>query len=304
MKTPVVGSRALRPDRITVQGLTDSKWGTRHAAGFSLVQLMVANTLTLMLLGFLATSGGALVAAVRIAEAEIDQRLRLRQVSRFLEHAIAMARMPVEWSEFSHSGSPSLTSLSDVCMPPEHAGAQRAWGGVAIVDLASSPCLGGDAGGFGLYIEMISPCPGKCDLQKGYVLMPVDCAEGQVAGAAGLLWVATWQESLSDPGGCAQDFGWARLDRMVLSHRRSHDPRSESTMRLQKLLRQVGYGWAPAETLVSGIEGWELTSATLGGSDFPSTTVSQGVLQLAITASASATIKGARPLALTRLILQ
>jgi hypothetical protein len=79
-------------------GCTHRLW---HSAGFSVVQIMIANTLALILLGVLAAASGDVVSAVNIAKAEVDQRLRLRQVNRFLDNVIEAARMPDEWQGFN-----------------------------------------------------------------------------------------------------------------------------------------------------------------------------------------------------------
>lgn len=282
-------------------GCTHRVW---HSAGFSVLQTMIANTLALILLGVLATASGDVVSAINIAKAEVDQRLRLRQVNRFLDNVIEAARMPDEWQGL-YPGEGSIRRFpSDPCVPPETLSNQQVWGGIALLDTVDAPCLSSRSSGVGLYIERVLRCPRECDTGKGYALIPARCVNPDVADSDRVVWVARWMDSLADVGACAQHLGWGRLERLFMIHRKSTSGvESAATLRLQVPLSQGRYGWGSAEILATGIREWEMTPVSIEGSDFPANTLGREMLQITMSVSGDPPLDPIAALSMTRLIL-
>ena len=76
-------------------------WGelATSVSGFSMVACLIANTLALSMLSTLFAASVELVATIHIAGERMDQGIRLRQVTRYLDSVLAMAQMPREWRQ-------------------------------------------------------------------------------------------------------------------------------------------------------------------------------------------------------------
>jgi len=238
-------------------------WGelATSVSGFSIVACLIANTLALSMLSALFAASADLVATMHFAGERMDQGIRLRQVNRYLDSVLAMAHMPEEWRQ-PKAASPAPTQWrapSAPCSLPESLGGVGEWGGVSVIRLADAPCLPGKAQGSGLYIETIYPCPDACEPGAGYALAPDDCAVSTTDdGAMPVRWRAQWQQSLTSLEGCPPGTPWARLERIVLSHRSSGPAGSSNQLREQRLAGETGTRWTPGEVLVSDVVAWRL----------------------------------------------
>ena len=238
-------------------------WGelATSVSGFSIVACLIANTLALSMLSALFAASAELVATTYFSGERMDQGIRLRQVNRYLDSVLAMAQMPREWRQpkAASSAPPQWRVPSAPCSLPESLGGVGEWGGVSVIRLADAPCLPGKAQGSGLYIETIYPCPDACEPGAGYALAPDDCAVSTTDdGAMPVRWRAQWQQSLRSLEGCPPGTPWARLERIVLSHRSSGPAGSSNQLREQRLAGETGTRWTPGEVLVSDVVAWRL----------------------------------------------
>ena len=238
-------------------------WGelATSVSGFSIVACLIANTLALSMLSALFAASAELVATTYFSGERMDQGIRLRQVNRYLDSVLAMAQMPREWRQpkAASSAPPQWRVPSAPCSLPESLGGVGEWGGVSVIRLADAPCLPGKAQGSGLYIETIYPCPDACEPGAGYALAPDDCAVSTTDdGAMPVRWRAQWQQSLTSLEGCPPGTPWARLERIVLSHRSSGPAGSSNQFREQRLAGETGTRWTPGEVLVSDVVAWRL----------------------------------------------
>ena len=238
-------------------------WGElpTSVSGFSIVACLIANTLALSMLSALFAASAELVATTYFSGERMDQGIRLRQVNRYLDSVLAMAQMPREWRQpkAASSAPPQWRVPSAPCSLPESLGGVGEWGGVSVIRLADAPCLPGKAQGSGLYIETIYPCPDACEPGAGYALAPDDCTVSTTDdGAMPVRWRAQWQQSLTSLEGCPPGTSWARLERIVLSHRSSGPAGSSNQLREQRLAGETGTRWTPGEVLVSDVVAWRL----------------------------------------------
>ena len=238
-------------------------WGelATSVSGFSIVACLIANTLALSMLSALFAVSAELVATTHVAGERMDQGIRLRQVNRYLDSVLAMAQMPREWRQpkAASSAPPQWRVPSAPCSLPESLGGVGEWGGVSVIPLDEAPCLPGKAQGSGLYIETIYPCPDACEPGAGYALAPDDCTVSTADNAAmPVRWRAQWQQRLTSLEGCPPGTPWARLERIVLSHRSSGPAGSSNQLREQRLAGETGTRWTPGEVLVSDIIAWRL----------------------------------------------
>ena len=238
-------------------------WGelATSVSGFSMVACLIANTLALSMLSTLFAASVELVATIHTAGERMDQGIRLRQVNRYLDSVLAMAQMPREWRQPKAASSvpPQWRVPSAPCSLPESLGGVGEWGGVSVIRLDEAPCLPGKAQGSGLYIETIYPCPDACEPGAGYALAPDDCAVSTTDDdAMPVRWRAQWQQRLTFLEGCPPGTPWARLERIVLSHRSSGPAGSSNQLREQRLAGENGTRWTPGEVLVSDVVAWHL----------------------------------------------
>ena len=236
-------------------------------AGFSLVECLIGNALALALVSLLVSVSADVIATVRLAAERSDQSLRLRQVHRFLDTALLTAKMPADWIVNAVESVPSSQwqSPADPCVSPAALGDRSQWGGLTIIDLANTPCLPGATAGYGLYVERVIPCPQDCKQRSGYRVMPADCQTHQWGEVrTNRQWRAEWQDVLSHPAGCPGHAPWGRVERLLLSHRAAADAsHSQSELRLQLMASGPEYRWTPAETLVTGIQDWQISQFEL-----------------------------------------
>lgn len=238
-------------------------WGelATSVSGSSIVACLIANTLALSMLSALFAASAELVATIHLAGERMDQGIRLRQVNRYLDSVLAMAQMPKEWRQpkAASPAPPQWGAPSAPCSLPESLGDVGEWGGVSVIRLDEAPCLPGKAEGPGLYIEAIYPCPDACERGAGYALAPDDCSVSTTHdGATPVRWRAQWQQSLSFLEGCPPDTPWARLERIVLSHRSTGPAGRSNQLREQRLAGETGTRWTPGEVLVSDVVAWRL----------------------------------------------
>lgn len=238
-------------------------WGelATSVSGFSIVACLIANTLALSMLSALFAASAELVATIHVAGERMDQGIRLRQVNRYLDSVLAMAQMPREWRQPKAASSvpPQWRVPSAPCSLPESLGGVGEWGGVSVIRLDEAPCLPGKAQGSGLYIETIYPCPDACEPGAGYALAPDDCTVSTTDdGAMPVRWRAQWQQRLTFLEGCPPGTPWARLERIVLSHRSTGPAGSSNQLREQRLAGENGTRWTPGEVLVSDVVAWRL----------------------------------------------
>ena len=243
-------------------------WGelATSVSGFSIVACLIANTLALSMLSALFAASAELVATTHVAGERMDQGIRLRKVNRYLDSVLSMAQMPREWRQpkAASSAPPQWREPSDPCFLPESSGGRGEWGGVNIIRLDDAPCLPGKAQGLGLYIETIYPCPDACERGAGYALAPEDCIVSMTDdGATIARWRAQWQQSLTSLEGCPPGTPWARLERLVLSHRSTGPSGGSDQLRAQRLAGKTGTRWTPGEVLVGDVVGWRLAMLSL-----------------------------------------
>ena len=166
-----------------------------------------------------------------------------------------------EWRQpkAASSAPPQWRAPSAPCSLPESLGGVGEWGGVSVIRLDEAPCLPGKAQGSGLYIETIYPCPDACEPGAGYALAPDDCTVSTTDdGAMPVRWRAQWQQSLTSLEGCPPGTPWARLERIVLSHRSTGPAGRSNQLREQRLAGETGTRWTPGEVLVSDVVAWRL----------------------------------------------
>ena len=238
-------------------------WGelATSLSGFSVVACLISNALALSMLSALFAASAELVAAGHLAAERMDQGIRLRQVNRYLDSVLSMAQMPRKWRQpkAASSAPPRWRAPSDPCSLPESSGGRGEWGGVNIIRLDDAPCLPGKAQGLGLYIETIYPCPDACERGAGYALAPEDCILSMTdGGAITARWRAQWQQSLTSLEGCPPGTPWARLERLVLSHRSTGPSGGSDQLRAQRLAGKTGTRWTPGEVLVGDVVAWRL----------------------------------------------
>ena len=189
--------------------------GRAYGSGFSIVACLIANTLALSMLS--ASASADLVATMHFAGERMDQGIRLRQVNRYLDSVLAMAHMPEEWRQpkAASSAPTQWRAPSAPCSLPESLGDVSEWGSECH-PAGRGPCLPGRAEELGLYIETIYPCPDACE--RGAVRWH-QMHSTTDDGAMTVRWRAQWQQSLTSLEGCPPGTPWARLERIVLSHR-------------------------------------------------------------------------------------
>jgi hypothetical protein len=213
------------------------------------------------MLSALFAASAELVATIHFAGERMDQGIRLRQVNRYLDSVLAMAQMPKGWRqrEAAWPAPPQWRVPSAPCALPESLGDVGEWGGMSVIRLDEAPCLPGKAQGSGLYVEAIYPCPDACERGAGYALAPNGCTVSTTDdGAMPVRWRAQWQQSLTSLEGCPPGTPWARLERIVLSHRSTGPAGSSSQLREQRLAGETGTRWTPGEVLVSDVVAWRL----------------------------------------------
>ena len=233
----------------------------RSTAGFSLAECLIANALVLAMVSALAITSASAIGAVKRVAARSDQTLQLGQIHRFLDAAIAYARMPQAWvaGETESKAEAAWPVPADPCQPPDVAGPLHSWGGLTIIELSETPCLPGSATGKALYLELIHPCLTACDEPSGYGLRPAECHMGDGGGVVPTgPWQVDWQDSLAGVAHCTEGAVWGRLERMVLSHRDVAGGAGAPELRLHALAQGPLYRWTQAEVLVSGVGEWDL----------------------------------------------
>ena len=290
---------------------------TQHAgSGFSLVDCLISNALALALISLLSSASADIISTIQVAAERGDQSLRLRQVHRFLDITLLTAKMPAPWT--AYAVSPNQWQLpSDPCVSPAIGGDRPQWGGVAIIDLSEMPCLPGAVTGYGLYVETVHPCPQGCEKRSGYRVRPAECeTEPRREAGTRVQWRAEWQEVLSHPKECPQDTPWGRIERLLLSHRSAADAQGDQPeLRVQSLVGGPEFGWTTAETLVAGIEDWQIrqleisrppVSSPIGVDDSPAVQIDKlprHLLQMVISAAATHPRQPLAPMTSSRLLV-
>ena len=237
---------------------------SRRLIGFSLVECLVANALTLLLLTALLGSSLEVIATARLAAARTDQVIQFRQLNRYLDGALARAGMPTAWraGEQGDGAMLAMRHTADPCLAPDLAAPKSVWGGWSVVKLAEHPCVSAGAAEQGLYIEMVSECPEHCAEGAGYVIYPDGCLAGSGAFDPALVrWRAHWQRTTATLEHCPEGTPWARLDRQMITHRKTlGDSTRPPELRLQTLTADGGQRWTVAEVLIENVRDWRITS--------------------------------------------
>ena len=235
----------------------------RRVIGFSLVECLVANALTLLLLTALLGSSLEVIATVSLAAARTDQIIQLRQLNRYLDGALARAGMPTAWrAEVQGDGAMlPMRHTADPCLAPDLMEPKPIWGGWSVVKLAEHPCISAGAAEQGLYIEMVSECPEHCAEGAGYVIYPDGCLAGSGPFDPALVrWRADWQRTAAMPEHCPEGTPWARLERQMITHRKTlSDSTRPPELRLQTLTAEGGHRWTAAEVLIESVRDWRIT---------------------------------------------
>ena len=237
---------------------------SRPLTGFSLVECLVANALTLLLLTALLGSSLEVIATVSLAAARTDQVIQLRQLNRYLDGALARAGMPTAWHA-AVQGDGAMLSMrhtADPCLAPDLMEPKPVWGGWSVVQLAEHPCISVGAAEQGLYIEMVSECPEHCAEGAGYVIYPDGCLAGSGAFDPALVrWRAHWQRTTAMLEHCPEGTPWARLERQMITHRKTlGDSTRPPELRLQTFTADGGQRWTVAEVLIENVRDWRITS--------------------------------------------
>ena len=236
---------------------------SRPLIGFSLVECLVANALTLLLLTALLGSSLEVIATVSLAAARTDQVIQLRQLNRYLDGALARAGMPTAWRAAVQSDGAMLPMrhTADPCLAPDLMEPKPVWGGWSVVKLAEHPCISAGAAEQGLYIEMVNECPEHCAEGAGYVIYPDGCLAGSGAFDPALVrWRAHWQRTTATLEHCPEGTPWARLDRQMITHRKTlGDSTRPPELRLQTLTADGGQRWTAAEVLIENVRDWRIT---------------------------------------------
>ena len=236
---------------------------SRRLVGFSLVECLVANALTLLLLTALLGSSLEVIATVSLAAARTDQVIQLSQLNRYLDGALARAGMPTAWRAGVQGDGEMLPMRhpADPCLAPDLMEPKPVWGGWSVVKLAEHPCISAGVAEQGLYIEMVSECPEHCAEGAGYVIYPDGCLAGSGAFDPALVrWRAHWQRTTAMLEHCPEGTPWARLERQMITHRKTlGNSTRPPELRLQTLTADEGQRWSLAEVLVENVRDWRIT---------------------------------------------
>lgn len=236
---------------------------SRRLIGFSLVECLVANALTLLMLTALMGASLEVVATARLAAARTDQVIQFRQLNRYLDGALARAGMPTAWraGEQGDGAMLPMRHTADPCLAPDLVAPKPVWGGWSVVKLAEHPCVSAGAAEQGLYIEMVSECPEHCAEGAGYVIYPDECLAGSGAFDPALVrWRAHWQRTTAMLEHCPEGTPWARLERQMITHRKTlGDSTRPPELRLQTLTADGGQRWTVAEVLIENVRDWRIT---------------------------------------------
>ena len=221
--------------------------------GLSLTELLISQTLTLLLASSLMAMTAGLFAASQDAATRSDQALRARQALDFIAaktHASHRLMAPIDVLEVSAEND-VWAQPQGPCIPPDSSMPMHLWGGVAVLDAVTEPCLAGSVEGQALFLERVVPCPTACGLHAGYFVFDEDCAP---------LVERAWRTSSDRPAPCAGATRWGRLERLLVFL--SHDTASADGVPALKLLEPLNappFRWGPAETLVAGVVDWHLS---------------------------------------------
>ena len=240
---------------------------SRRIIGFSLVECLVANAFTLLLLtGLLGVSLEVIATANQVA-ARIDQVIQVRQLNRYLDGTLTRARMPNAWRAAVQGGGVMLHALhtSDPCLAPDLMEPKAVWGGWSVIKLAEHPCISAGAAEQGLYIEVVSECPEHCAAGAGYVIYPDGCLAGPgILDPGQVLWRAHWQRTTTMLEHCPEGTPWARLERQMITHRKTLSGSTRPPeLRLQTLTADDGQRWTFAEVLIDNVRNWRITPVDL-----------------------------------------
>ena len=238
--------------------------GTQRLLGFSLIECLVVNALALGLLSILLVTSADIISAAQKAGDRSEQAIRARQVFDFLESLVKTAQLPDKWTTGDRLTENETIQyrLMDPCEGFETGVPQPHWGGVAIVDLATTPCLTSADTGVGLYFERVLPCPDQCGEGAGYQIVSTQCdlRDGQTSG--GHQWQVSWQQTMERPLRCLDGAAWGRVERIVLSHRSAEESiEGVAVLRLQQIAQGLDatYRWSQPETMVLGVDAWQLS---------------------------------------------
>ena len=235
----------------------------RRLIGFSLVECLVANALTLLLLTALMGASLEVVATARLAAARTDQVIQLRQLNRYLDGVLARARMPTAWHAAGQGNGAMLATryTADPCLAPDLVAPKAVWGGWSVVRLVEHPCISAGAAEQGLYIEMVSECPEHCAAGAGYVIYPDGCLTDSGAFDPALVrWRARWQRTTAMLEHCPEGKHWARLERQMITYRKTlGDSARPPELRLQTLTAEGEHSWSVAEVLIENVRDWRIT---------------------------------------------
>lgn len=221
--------------------------------GLSLTELLISQTLTLLLVSSLMAMTAGLFAASQDAATRSDQALRARQALDFIAAKADASR--------SLLGSADVLAVSaenavwaqpqGPCVPPDTSIPLHLWGGVDVLQADTVSCLPGIFEGQVLVLERVVPCPTACGSEAGYFVFDEDCSA---------VVAHTWRTSSDRPAACSEDAQWGRLERLLVFL--STDTESADGIPVLKLLEPVNatpFRWGSAETLVAGVTNWRLS---------------------------------------------
>lgn len=289
--------------------LSGRNYGLRSLRGYSLVELLIVNALTLTLVTALFAATADLIATAAVSSAQSDQAMRGRQVVRFIEQALTTAQMPPEWlvddaGTWSQAG---WQTPSPICRPPDAISQSRRWGGVDVIEMTSLSCIAEGDARWGLYVEQITVCPDDCGAEAGYVISPMPCS-GAAPGITGeTQWQVLWQADMNRPTYCDIGWPWGRLQRLLLTDRSGGASiEGVPTLRFQSVSRGPTYAWQQAETLVAGIADWQprmTVAAPFRKVSVGDKTATLQLLTVAMAVIPTADTHGLQDLRITRLLL-
>ena len=277
--------------------------------GLSLTELLISQTLTLLIVSSLMSMTAGLFAASQDAATRSDQALRARQALDFIAaKAHASHRLMALTDVLEVSAENAVWAQPQgPCIPPDTSMPMHLWGGVEVLDAVTESCLAGSVEGSALFLERVVPCPTACGSHAGYFVFDEDCSP---------LVEQAWRTSSAHPAPCAEDARWGRLERLLVFL--SHDTESVDGVPALKLLEPLNatpFRWGPAETLVAGVTDWQLSflpasSGADGGTEALETGAPTALARSALTVAlwVSGVLSGAQsslsqPLYVTRTLL-
>jgi hypothetical protein len=238
--------------------------GAQRLSGFSLIECLVVNALALVLLSLLLVASADMISAAQKAADRSEQAIRARQVFDFLDSLLKTAQLPDTWTAdaIASEGAAVQRNLIHPCKEFDTVLPQPRWGGYAIVELAKLSCIPGADTGVGLYVERVLPCPEECGEGAGYQIVSTQCQLRHGQATEEFQFQVSWEKNMERPHRCPEGAAWGRVERLLISHRSAEDSiEGVAVLRLQQIAQGLDatYRWSQAETIVLGIDAWQLS---------------------------------------------